>query len=60
MAGKDEDPLDPFGVNEPYWKRHYGLRPAHATQRGRRGCVLTLWVALALIAMTLIVAALTR
>jgi len=50
---------DPFGVNRPYWQRHYGVgQRVHASARARRGCVLTLYVVLALMVLAVIVGAL--
>lgn len=54
----DEEPdLDPFGANAPYWQRHYGIgHPWHATKRGRRGCILMLAAALAIMVVVLVIA----
>jgi hypothetical protein len=54
-VAREDDPLDPFGGNRPYWQRHYGIvRGAHATPRGRRGCLLFLYVGFALIVLALL------
>jgi ABC-type phosphate transport system permease subunit len=51
-----DDP-DPFGTKTPYWRRHYGIaRPWSPTSAGRRGCLLMLYAAFAMMVVALVIA----
>lgn len=51
---------DPFGTRAPYWRRHYGIGHRwFPTPRGRRGCLLMLYVALTIIVLALLISAVT-
>ena len=53
----EESDLDLFGTNAPFWQRHYGIgHPWHATDRGRRGCIVMLAVALAIMVVVVVIA----
>ena len=48
--------LDPFGSDAPYWRRHYGIgRPWSPSPAGKRGCLLMLYAAFAVLLVALII-----
>ena len=57
---EEERELDLFGTRAPYWQRELGLgRPWTPTERGRKGCVVMLYVTFASVVLVLVIAGVT-